>query len=208
MKTYRFLIPVISALLLTSCASKPVARDVSKSQGTWSAKAQIKNLKQNKSQVVNMDVIAIKDSAMRVEITATLGIPVASILLRDKQISYAVHTQKKFYSGDISEKALQPVMQIALNPNWLYVIFFDQEIKDRDWICEKNQEGLVEKCVNSKTNQQITWSERMGENKRILLKNSDFELNILVKDFTTKVEAQDQVFSLDIPANYKRYKLL
>ncbi|MGZ5280541.1 MAG: hypothetical protein ACXWC9_11385, partial [Pseudobdellovibrionaceae bacterium] len=64
----------------------------------------------------------------------------------------------------------------------------------------------LEKCQRS-DGMQIRWTERNGENKRITIANQQFELQVLVKSFMTKVQSPDKAFSLDAPDSYKRYKL-
>lgn len=197
---------LVSALaLLSACASQPVQFDESKNQGTWQAKVQVKDLKTNKADILSLEVIAIKDEAMRMEITGTLGARLASLLMKQNEISYAVHTQKKYYRGVLSEKSLKPLLRVDLDPRWLYAAFFDRPVAG--WECVKGEKGLVQKC-SQKNGMEINWSERQGENKRVLIKGSDFEMNVLVKDFTTKVQNADKAFSLEAPPTYKRYKLL
>lgn len=194
-----------SIAFLSACASQPVKFDEGKNQGTWQAKVQVKDLKANKSDVLSLEVIAVKEEAMRMEITGTLGARLASLLMNKNEISYAVHTQKKYYRGNLSERSLKPLLRVDLDPRWLYAAFFDQSLSG--WDCSTDEKGLVQKC-SQKNGMEIQWSERQGENKRVLIKGSDFEVNVLVKDFTTKVQNPAKAFSLEAPPSYKRYKLL
>lgn len=191
--------------LLSACASQPVKFDETKNQGTWQAKVQVKDLNTNKADVLSLEVVAVKDEAMRMEITGTLGARLASLLMKQNEISYAVHTQKKYYRGALSEKSLKPLLRVDLDARWLYSAFFDQPLAG--WECVKDENGLVQKCTQ-KTGMEIHWSDRQGENKRVLIKGTDFEVNVLVKDFSTKVQNAEKAFSLEPPSSYKRYKLL
>jgi hypothetical protein len=196
-------------LVLVGCASAPpVQYNEAKNQGTWQAKVQVRDLKTNKSNILSMEVISEKNQAMRMELTGTLGARVASLLMKDQGISYAVHTQKKYYSGSVTEKSLLPLLKVELDPRWLYSVFFDQALQGSGWKCSNDNKNLVEKCEQAKTNYSILWSERQGENKRVVIQGADFEINVLVKDFSTKVQSPEKAFSLEAPANYKRYKLL
>ena len=194
--------------LIVACASAPVAYNQGKNQGTWQARAQIKDLKTNKSDVLSMEVLSEKDKNMRLELTGTLGVRVASLLIKDEKISYAIHTQKRYFSGNVSDKSLLPLFKIALDPRWLYSVFFDEPVQGSNWKCTNDGQDLIERCEQAKTGFVVFWSDRKGENKRVLIKGADFEINVLVNAFETKVQSPDKAFNLEAPASYKRYKLL
>lgn len=196
------------ALLLCGCVSAPKLYNGQKKEGSWQARVQVKDLMTNKSEVLSLEVLSIKDEALRMELTGTLGVRVASLLMKDNQIAYAIHTQRKFYSGSISSRSLQPLLKVQLDPKWLYPVFFDEAVKGSDWKCSSGADRLIDKCEQISTKHEIIWSERQGENKRVVIRGDNFEINVLVKDFTTKVEYPDKAFTLEAPATYKRYKLL
>jgi hypothetical protein len=97
------------------------------------------------------------------ELTGTLGARVASLLMKDQGISYAIHTQKKYYSGSVTEKSLLPLLKVELDPRWLYSVFFDQALQGSGWKCSNDNKNLVEKCEQAKTNYSILWSELQRE---------------------------------------------
>lgn len=198
---------LLSLEILNGCASKPVAYNPEKDQGQWDAKAQIKDLTQQKSNSFSLQVMAEKNRVLRMEITGTMGISVASLLLKGDEISYAIHRQKKFISGIASEKALAPLLNVNLDPRWLYAIFFDEAIPEKNWSCQKGADLKIEKCIRAQDGFTIQWSERNGENKRVTLSNAKFELQVLVKNFMTKVQSPERAYSLSPPEGYKRYKL-
>lgn len=191
----------IILLVLAGCASKPVAYNQDKAEGQWEAKAQIKDMEKGSTNNLSLDVMALKDQALRMEISGTMGVHVASLLLRDSDIKYAVHTQKRFFSGPVSERSLKPLLKAEVDPRWLYGVFFDEPIEG--WNCNGQP---VEKCENT-DGTQIVWSDRNGEKKRITISNHKFQLQVLVKNFTTKVQSPDKTFQLESPESYKRYKL-
>lgn len=186
---------------LLACSTKPVSYSASKQEGQWEAKAQIKNFKDESSTTVGLDVMAIKDRAMRIEVSGTLGIQLSSLLMKNEKILILVHPQKKAVFGDTSENALESVFKSAVNPRWLYGIFFDSPIEG--WKCDGNP---VSQCLGPK-GESILWSEREGERKRVTLKGPDFFIQILVKSFQTKVQNPEKAFSLSVPDSYKKLKL-
>jgi hypothetical protein len=188
-------------MALSACTTAPVVYNSTKDEGQWEAKAQIRELPTGRSNAISLDVMAVRDQALRMEVNGTLGVHVASFLLKDSDVSYAVHTQKRYFSGPASEKSLRPLLRADVDPRWLYSIFFDEPLKGFN--CTGNP---IEKCQRS-DGMQVHWTERDGEKKRITIANQQFELQVLVKNFTTKVQSPEKAFSLDAPDSYKRYKL-
>ena len=97
---------------LFGCATAPTTFNAGKEQGQWEAKAQVKDLEKNKTETVSLEVIAQKDHALRMEVNGTMGIHVASLLMKNSDISYAIHTQKRFIYfrsgfGKISETSFE-----------------------------------------------------------------------------------------------------
>jgi hypothetical protein len=187
--------------LLACTSTPPVAYNSLKAEGQWEAKAQLKELQTGKSNTIGLDVMSVKDEALRMEISGTMGVHLASFLMRDSEVRYAVHTQKRFFSGPVSEKSMRPLLKNDIDPRWFYSIFFDEPLPG--WNCSGTP---IEKCERS-DGTKVTWSERDGEKKRIIVSNQQFELQVLVKSFATKVQSPDKAFHLDAPDSYKRYKL-
>lgn len=183
------------------CASKPVVYNPAKAEGQWEAKAQVRDLVNGKTNTVSLDVMARRDEALRMEVSGTMGIHVASFLLSGSQVRYVIHTQKRFFSGTVSEKALRPLLKVNIDPRWLYGIFFDEDLPA--WKCQGRPVQVCEKSDGTK----ITWTDRSEERKRITISNPQFEVQILVKDFQTKVQDPDKAFRLEVPEGYRRYKL-
>jgi hypothetical protein len=192
------------SFVLFGCATAPTTFDSEKAQGQWEAKAQVRDLEKNKSDTVTLEVMAQKNHALRMEVNGTMGVHVASLLMKDSDISYAIHTQKRFISGPVSAKSLKPLLNVNLDPRWLYSIFFDSPLEG--WNCKNSEAGLIESCDRA-DGAKIAWADRNGEKKRITISSTQFEVQVLVKDFTTKVQSPEKAFSLDAPEGYKRYKL-
>lgn len=200
-------ISVFALVFFSGCATVPPAYDYGKQEGEWEAKAQIRDLEKNKTNNVSLEVMAEKGKALRMEVTGSLGVSVASFLLKDNEVSYAIHTQKRFFSGPSSERALAPLLNVNVDPWWLYNVFFDLSLEFKDWICQRDSQDMVENCVRPKDGMKIVWSERQSEKKRVSISNEKFELQILVKGYKPKVQSPDKAFSLNPPDAYKRYKL-
>lgn len=191
----------LGLIFLQACSTAPVAYNQSKREGQWEAKAQLKDLKNSSANTLSLEVMAVKDRALRIEVSGTMGVQVASILMRENKINYLIHTQKKAYFGEVTESALQPVLKMNINPRWLYAMFFDEPLEG--WQCTGNP---VEKCSRA-DGMSMIWNEREGEKKRMILSSEQFQLQILVKNYLTKVQDPDKAFKLTVPDSYKKYKL-
>ena len=53
----------------------------------------------------------------------------------------------------------------------------------------------------------IQWLDRIEDNKRIVISNPQFQLNIITKEHQPKVENPDKVFNLKIPENYSKIQI-
>lgn len=193
---------LLSAFVFIGCATRQTTEfHQGKSEGQWEAKAQVRNLENGASNAISLEVMSLRDQALRMEVTGTMGVHVASFLMKGPDVSYAVHTQKRYFSGPATERALRPILKADVDPRWLYSIFFDLPL--RGWECAGSP---VEKCQRS-DGTQITWTDREGERKRVTISSPQYELQILVKNFQTKVQSPDRAFNLETPDSYRRYKL-
>lgn len=183
------------------CATQSVPYNQEKKEGQWEAKAQIKDLKNSSANTVSLEVMAIKDRALRLEVSGTMGIQVASLLMRDSSINCLIHTQKKAYIGEASERSLRHILKMDIDPRWLYSMFFDEAIEG--WHCRGEP---IEKCTRD-DGMTIAWTERDGEKKRMTVNSEQFQLQILVKNYMTKVQSPEKAFKLAVPDSYKKYKL-
>ena len=52
--------------LVSACATKPVVSNSSKDEGQWEAKAQVKNLQTGKADTLSLDVMSVRDQALRI----------------------------------------------------------------------------------------------------------------------------------------------
>ena len=199
-------IVVVLILFASGCATSQKFL-VDKKTGQWEAKLKISDFNEKKIYSLDMSVIAEKPDLFRAEISGSLGIAIASILLKGRQLSYAAHRTKSFYSGLTDDQALKPVLQVGLDPKYLMNVFFDDTIEEYGWNCKKNQNQVVESCLRETDKLFIEWFERSGESKRVLIRGRDFEVQIVVKSFQTKVQNREKVFELSPPNNYKFHNL-
>jgi len=201
-----------------SCSSAPVAT-TSRRSGEWSARAQITELSSGKSQQANLEIISVWPQKLRIEATAILGITVAVLTVDQGRFQLILPREKKYYEGPNSEKALQNLFKVPINPEWLIRTTFDQDIKGPDWIC-LTQSGDDEKsrsrvCRNEQTKVSVTWKDKQGDQKRVIWTNPTHEVQIVYKSYSdwdaTKVQDngnQSTPFKLTIPEGFTKYNIM
>ena len=57
-------------------------------EGQWSSKVLVKDKTKSKSFIVNVDLQAIKNKNLRMDVTAALGTPVAAFVLNGDSVEY------------------------------------------------------------------------------------------------------------------------
>jgi hypothetical protein len=206
----KILCAFLSVLILTSCATQQVYQGGKKS-GTWEAKAQVKDLAKNTSHQINVDFVSVQPSSLRMDVTASMGVALATMVIHGNDISYALYRQKKFYEGNLSDRALMPLFKINLNPRVLMNICFDQPIEGEGWSCITDSLGLAESCAQAPNGPKIKWTDRQGEQKRVVILDKGFELQIVFKAYSefdqSKVEPGKSPFHLEPPKDFARYKI-
>jgi hypothetical protein len=195
---------------LTGCGSAPVGPETPLSglqQGQWETKTLVRDLKRNKSNIVGMDILAERPGRLRLEVSGTMGIPVASLTLKDGEIQYLIPREKKFYYGKVGPTALAPVIAVPVDPSLLFHLLFEDMPPSKEWVCEYDAGKRLKSCEEAATQTRIEWSNRSGNLKHIRLAARDYEIQIQVKDFKSKVQVKPTTFHLESPANYRKVQI-
>ena len=201
-----FLFSSIVSLVLSGCQSAPTKFE-NVSEGQWEGRVLIKDKKKNQSHVVSIDINAIKDEKIRINVTAAMGTPVAALVVDGTKTQYILFKQKAYYEGATQPKVLNPILAIEMDPRLLFSVLFDSEIKDKGWECLKDDKGYLKNCENKASALKIDWVERKGEKKTIKIDHVNASLQLNLNSFRPKVVARDDLFSLKAPAGFKTYTL-
>jgi hypothetical protein len=214
-KSVSFIFLILTTLILGCASEAPKKISVGEGVGSgsvhiyqWEAKAFIKDKKRNISNTVAFDMVAQDKKALRIEASTLLGINVASLLLKQEKISYAIQPWKRFYSGESSKQSLYPVLKIKMDPQLFYNFLYDETVKNKPWICETDENNLVKKCNEPDEKIEITWSDRDGYKKRVSVEAPTFMMQIVFKNHQTLVEPPKGIFNLDPPEDFKKINLL
>jgi hypothetical protein len=190
---------VIAIWFLAGCQTGPL-RYADQKEGQWQAKALVRDKSAGKSVIVNLDVNAIQREKLRMDVTAALGHPVASLLLDGDSLTYVLLESKQYFRGPSGSQAFRPVLSIPLDPRLLHNVFFDLPIEDKSWSCTMDKKGYLAECREAASNLVIKWSDRQGRKKLISVEHPQGLVQINVNSFQPKVEAK---FELNPPKSFR-----
>lgn len=185
---------------MLSCASKPTAVTSSEDARLYDTKAQIKTA--NETNTVSIQIALLPFQAARLEVTGTLGVSIATVLVLPNQIKIALHLDKTYIEGPPNEKTLYPVFKQNINPRLLWKIIHDQNPADANWKCALTKESKPFAC-GSKDGTLVRWTYESPVKRRIDVKNNTFEMNWIFKGQSQLPQYQNETFVLSKPDGYK-----
>lgn len=208
-KSFR-LIGAIFFLFLVGCASrapKTAATPTRVQKAHWETKAQVRDLKNDKTHSLSIDVLGEKGVALRIEATAAMGVPVASYVMNQNGFRCLIPQKKTFYQGPLKGEGLKVTLNVPLAPEVLPAIAFDEPLGGPEWSCRNDRYGFIESCTDSSRKVSIHWSDRDGAAKKVSLKGPQFEMEWIFPRPRTEVQFRPQVFEIRPPAGYKIIQL-
>ncbi len=195
--------------LIASCASKPVPSDLSQfSSGHFEAKALIRDLKKNKSHVINLQVNAVQPDKLRVDATSVIGTHIFSLVTDKDKVEYLVVPEKTYFVGKSSAGALKPILPIAISPDHLMNMFFEKPIQEKNWTCSKSAEGILQSCRQRRSKVRVEWSRQKGGQRLIEVSVPSVAMvQMSVRSFDDEVNVKKHPFSLRVPQSFKTVRL-
>ena len=190
---------VISWLML-SCTSSPKALIYSDRARLYDTKAQIRTL--NETNTVNIQIALLPFEAARLEVTGTLGVSVATVLVLPKQIKMALHLEKTYIEGPANQKTFYALFKQNISPRLLWKIIHDQNPTDANWVCKLNEASKPVAC-SSNDGSEAKWTYESPARRRIDIKNNTFEMSWIFKDQSQLPQFQNETFVLNRPEGYK-----
>lgn len=185
-----------------SCVSNTKVTDFKTNPLVLETKVQIKDLRKDESQNAKIEIVLLTDQAIRMEVTALFGYPIASILMTPEKIQFALHTSKKYITGPFSHRTLYPVFKQNINPRILWNSVHNRSPASAELSCTNNQIGKPVSCFGS-DGVQVTWIYENLQKRRILIKNQNFEMIWVFKDQSVMEKPQNETFVLNKPDDYQ-----
>jgi hypothetical protein len=196
----RFLLLAAFIFHLVGCKSAQEVPLPEEAGRQFDTKAQIKS--NNDTNTVKIQIALLPNKAMRMEVTATLGVSIATVLVTPANIRIALHNSREFITGPLNEKTLYPVFRQNVSPRVLWKIVHDQNPAWANLKCELNQLGKPVSCtgVDGTT---VSYTYETAIQRRILIKNNKFEMDWIFKDQMQLPAYQNETFVLKKPEFYK-----
>lgn len=166
----------------------------------------VRQLKENKTHQVFIDVFAVKSQSLRLEASASLGYRLASVVVQDNQVMALVPPEKKFYQGLSSAETMMKTLKLPIHPNVFFAIIFDQGLSGGGWLCQANSSQKIESC-RYKDAIVLRWERLPDGQKMVYVKTPQVEMDWLFKSRDLGWSPSGQEFVLQAPKSYQVIQL-
>lgn len=194
------LVTILLSVFISGCASHQLQAPGAKDAVLIQTKALIKN--DSESNTVKIEIALLPEQAIRLEISASLGVSVASVLLTPTEIAYALHANKQYVAGPFNAKTMYPIFKKKVDPRILWYAIHNRSMSSLKMNCENDAEKRPIKCVGQ-DGTSITWKYEEAPRKRIDIISNNFEMNWIFRDLSPLDPTQNRTFVLKKPANYQ-----
>jgi hypothetical protein len=174
--------------------------------GRWRAKVEIENTVKKESNSVTVSFKAVKaDKKVRADVSAVLGVHVASVVIDDGRYQAVLIKRKEFREGQ-GEKQVIPkdVFGVEIDLKILPALLFDEAINSVGWVCLNDGKGLLLKCENQQSQLLIEVSDRRGIDKRVTLSGNGYSMIFKFDHFAPLENISEKTFNLPVPKGFKR----
>lgn len=202
---FSFTVSLFAVAFLMGCQSTPT-RYAEKAKGVWTTKVLVKDKQSSRSYLLHLKFQADENKNARVDISTTLGQPVAALVLKGNNVRYILIESKRVYYGPASTESLKPILSAPIDPRWLINIFYERPFEDKNWQCSMDKNFLKE-CRQLQTGTVVKWTERAGARRLIQLEHRRADLQIQVMSFSEKVDDRPDTFEIKTPEGFKEIKL-
>lgn len=199
--------PEFIFIFLIACQSKQVLEKPAAAERVfqYSTKAYIKNVREKKDHNVSVDIILAGQQHLRMEVTAILGYPVATVVITPQEIRTAIYSQKKFYIAKNEENGLRSMLNFPIEPKNLIQLILDLPLKG--WSCDMGKEGMLARC-SQKGELLVAWSDRREDQKKVVIRSPQFEMDWLFLDKKELPGYPTGTFQLPVPNGYSVQSLV
>jgi outer membrane biogenesis lipoprotein LolB len=206
-KRFQFALRILAVLVLGGCASRAPLTETEKADENlrqWTSKVEVFDRKQDRKHSIEMDFLARGEDRLRIDVSANFAVPLAAAVMKDGEMTCLLPREKRFYQGASNRAALTRALKVPLDPMWISAVLRDRELKG--WTCVRDAQGLPQSCENLAESRKVTWSERKGDYKKVLITDPRFEFDFKLKEVPTKVQDMNKAFTLKVPDGYESVK--
>ncbi len=213
------IIALALCLNLTGCQTfrivdknvKSIDKDISKpksevfSKGVWEGKATIKDIANGGSHFVSLDVYAKDSDLLRIEVSALLGIHVASMLVKGPETFILSTREGRFYKGTTSPELFEKLVDVPLSPKILMGLLFKGEVLDENWNCSGPKSKF--KCFHKNKPLNLDWKKQSLNESKILFASPNASLDMVLHFKPDKDFDETHIANLVVPKNFKSYRV-
>jgi hypothetical protein len=186
--------------MVVSCSGTNIRPDQA-DKGEWEARVLVKDKKQSKTFIVNVDFVAVQPNKMRMDITTPIGAHVASIALNGNEMTYVVPRKKTYYKGPATPQGFAKTLSFALDPKVMMNVLFDKPVQQKGWTCKSVGE-LVSEC--SQNSLKITWANRKKEEKTVVIRHPQYQIELKFHTFDIPNKVKNELFTIHQPNGFNK----
>jgi hypothetical protein len=183
---------------------KTVMGNAGTAQGSWRAKALVKNLKTEKSITLDLDMVAQEPDRLRIEALGPFSTHVASIVSKGDDVRISLTREKKFIEAPADRYALARIVPVRVAPSDLLAILFDRPLESNNsgWVCDRTSKPAPEWSCQSGTAAVVRQANDEGR-RRFIFSAHDSEMDLVVAEAHADTPSGDLAYSLLPPAGFK-----
>lgn len=132
------------------------------------------------------------------EVTSTIGQHLASFAMNEKNLSWTISKEKKWFKGMVNAENVRPVLGYAIDPRVIHNILFDEPIHQKDWSCTTDESGAVADCIGL-GNMKVSWTDREGKRRSVLIQHPNYEIQLQFHDFEKPENVDHALFEIVKP---------
>lgn len=166
----------------------------------------VEDSKQNRSYILNLDIISFRPERLRVDVTSTIGSHLATVTMRDNKVSYILLREKKYFEGKPNSQVLKPVLSMELDPRVIIDLLFDLPPREKGWECQRDENDYLTRCHNTGRKITVVWKKRLGRQRVLVISSKLAKLQLNLRKFRSKVEENDEIFVLKSPRGFSKVK--
>lgn len=196
---------------LSGCSGKKINEMRALRAASWSGELLIEDRVKNSSRSASIDIVAQRDRAVRMDVSAIFGIYVGTLTLKNQDLRILLARERKFYRGSVnSAQSLRSVIGMNLHPAVLYTLLFDSD-PGEGWRCSRSSTGLLGKCESSEGQLKIVWQKREAADSRapktILITSPKVEVQMQLGEAREDVSMTDKTFEIAPPSGYRTIQI-
>lgn len=195
---------VFISLFLVGCASTNSINQ-QKTVQRFNTQAVYLDKKKQKTQQINLEVVARRNLNLRLDAKVILGVHIASVVMNPDRIQVALHAERKSYDGPASQKVLQRALGLPLHPLVFHAMLYRQAMKGAGWQCE-TANGKVMACKQESSGLSVAWEDLEDSETMVTADSKNFQLQWKIPN-PDNVEERPSYFVLKIPDSYDKLSL-